>query len=1281
VAATTIDLRLSRALVPRPFDASRAADLTLAPADEARTGTTAAPVQTWSVARMLLRERLGEPFRCELWISRTENLRIDPSLPPAQQNTMWDDLQSALDDGTREGPGGENDLQSVDDNLDSALGGPWTGVPGAIGDAIGSAVGVATGAANTISNNLNNQGVEQYLLGIPPPTPWQPEVPPKPGVFLNRLYSVLVTRVAQDGSARAGRWVTGLVTEFEDLGVLATGHRVVRLVIEPQLARLSLRTGHRVFERETPMGIVKKLFEEAGIYASSFTTPVLGEVRPYTIQYGETDLELVMRLFSEEGLVPVFEHHLGAEHLELVLPEELAAGSGTLGYGQGQVVETLDSADLPRALDGALSFADGSDAANEEVLWDFGVTRTVAPTAAAVRSLDFSISGPGTDALPTHARAGSAAAEDDATLDAAMVQESQSSLHYFPGRTAFGFDPDAAVQRDVVSPDAEARRELLAARAESRVGRGRTNAVGLSVGQRVTILNGRPIDPAIYDDEVSPFRVPFVLTRLTVLAENDTSAPPLALPPRPAGFAAPAQPLGLEAAVEATPSDVLFLPRRRRAPRVDGVQTAITRASATEWARGHGRVGVDPIGRVRASLQWDRRAPANNEQPLSPPIRLATPWAGHAWGTTFLPRESMELLIAFRDGDPTQPIGLGCLHGFVNPAPRERPHVDFVGADNHLDPEEEKVLGDDERRLHYELDRMKRPVDDRHLNLIRTAIHPTPDDPPAYKTFHELSFDDTPHEERVRVHSAGLLKETATRDQRTWVGRDQMNVVQGRQTEDVGQHATLTVDGCRTKVVTGNEDRDVVGRQDVTVKGHKSLVADAKLTRKVGVGEASDDVHRIGLNEGDGVKRILESRRDRHTTIQGDDIRNVGGDVDVECGGAFELGGMPLTMESTAEGGGELSSGDGDMTLDGGEGEAELVAKGQVHVKADSIELSGATAVRLECGEVSVELTPEEIVLRAPGGVSFFLDGQPAPGDGGEVPASSSSMTMEGAGGGDVILALADHTVPKGEPGGKFEATFRPGTKSGEYLDAEDALEGGPGVKIAPVDSFVIQGGKSAFECRRVEMQRTGGPKHVHRDMTGDEEQLLADIAELKKKIAAQEKKVAEAVRERDRARDEYRAAARERQAVEDQIRADDGIDEDLGEAIDRVEAAERARQKAKRDEKRAQDDYRRAFERGENTDDEEAALDDARDAVKDAEDELTDAEENLEETREEHGGLMDQYAAAREKEQEKGGALTAAQDRVVKEQNELRRLERELGAKQREASALELEGYDEAAE
>ncbi|HMO64705.1 MAG TPA: SLBB domain-containing protein, partial [Verrucomicrobiota bacterium] len=219
-------------------------------------------------------------------------------------------------------------------------------------------------------------------------------------------------------------------------------------------------------------------------------------------------------------------------------------------------------------------------------------------------------------------------------------------------------------------------------------------------------------------------------------------------------------------------------------------------------------------------------------------------------------------------------------------------------------------------------------------------------------------------------------------------------------------------------------------------------------------------------------------------------------------------------------------------------GVCELVADGPVVVSARVIDLDGASAVRLECGEVSVELSPSEAVIHAPGGVSFSVAGRAAPSDGGSVPSSSSSLELE-APGGAIVLKLADHTATHG---GRFVAVLRAGEAGGAYLDAQDALSGGAGVKVAPVDRFEIRGGMSAFKCRRVETQRTGGPKEVVRDMTPHERELLEDIARLKREIEDRERRLSDAIARRDAARAEYQAASRERVAAEERIKEDGTI-------------------------------------------------------------------------------------------------------------------------------------------
>jgi type VI secretion system secreted protein VgrG len=1281
MGTTIVDVRLSSALSPRELDQAAAESLDMPGEDVARTVTTLGE-QPWQVARAHLVERVGEPFRCELFLTRIETTAQDPSTPPtaAPPRTFFERASDAMD--------------AAQNATDPMRGQNWLtpgagpmGIPG-IGGLPAAAAQAATQLANVatglpgIAPNFNNW--EQDLLGIQPPGPrWSPEAPPDPAEYLGSFRSVLLRRVGPvDGAPLMGRWISGIVTEFEDLGPYGMdGYRCVRIVIEPQLSLLSLRSGYRIFERQNVVEIAQKIFEEAGVYSGSgFQLELDASTlprRPHCIQYGETDLDFVLRLFSEEGLVPTFESHLGVETLRLWTPAGLQARLD-------RRVTTLDPADLPRD---ALVLG-AATSTTEELVWGFSVRRVLRPTEVHLRATNFSAypadgvrpshldaADGGDHRIPTHVEEGVARSTDDTSPERAFAPSIRLDVHQFPARTSFDFAPDTAVQTNLVDPNVEASLELQAVRAEVLRARGRSNAIALAAGTHAQVQDGLGVDPLIYDDAVRPFGRSFYVTALEMLVETGQAAlGPNGvlghLPRRPLRFSGTAA-LDVEAIVDAVPSEVAYVPERRRAPRVDGVQTAITKAGPTVWQEGTSRIGVDSIGRVRARMPWDARTDADvssGEQPLSPPIRMAGPWAGHAWGTTFLPREGMELVVAFVHGDPTQPIALGAVHGFANPAPRERPHLEVIGKDapkeNHLGDEEVK-----NGRLHYKEDHAIQPDGERHINMIRTQIDPAPE--ARARAYHELSFDDTPGKERVRIHSEGVLEETVERDHRTLVGRDQTNIVQGKQKESVANQE-LIVEGTRTKVVTGHEVELVHGKQTTLVFGQKSSWVDRDRTREVGADGSGDVREEIGDKVGAGVSRMLTSKSHRRTVVEGNDTRTVGGNVVETIGGTYQLGGAPLAMKATAGAAAgapraapSVKSDESELELDGGAAEAELRAEGDVHVKAGVMKLFGSTGVRFECGdELWLELTPEGIVAHAPGG----LDVRTMSVD----PVVKAELGIGRLGeAGAIDLRLKEWLRPDGEAKGTFHAILRAGPGGG---DPHDALEGGPGVSIDPVDTLAIDGGLASFACRRVEIQKGNEAKTVVRRPTEEDEQVVRDIARLDGEIAELRRDVKRLEMERDTARALYRLAAGRRELVQLKIEVERGKDDELSEAVAEVVAAERALERAKAEEAAARLAYDRAFRAGEDTRDEEERLEEAREAVEETEEELRDANEELDEQREDHGKLVQEYEDARAHEKKREQELYAKQDELARAVHELRQKEAELEALRRRAAVLELD-------
>lgn len=112
-------------------------------------------------------------------------------------------------------------------------------------------------------------------------------------------------------------------------------------------------------------------------------------------------------------------------------------------------------------------------------------------------------------------------------------------------------------------------------------------------------------------------------------------------------------------------------PLATRRTRMYGPQTAIVTGPPGE------EIHTDEHGRIKVRFHWDRRVPGRQtnsaDDRASCWIRVAQMWAGNGYGTMFLPRIGMEVVVDFLEGDPDRPLVTGCVYNGVNRPPYPLP--------------------------------------------------------------------------------------------------------------------------------------------------------------------------------------------------------------------------------------------------------------------------------------------------------------------------------------------------------------------------------------------------------------------------------------------------------------------------------------------------------------------------------------------------------------------------------------------------------------------------------
>jgi len=78
-------------------------------------------------------------------------------------------------------------------------------------------------------------------------------------------------------------------------------------------------------------------------------------------------------------------------------------------------------------------------------------------------------------------------------------------------------------------------------------------------------------------------------------------------------------------------------------------------------------IHTDEFGRIRVQFHWDREGKNNEKSTCF--IHVVQPWAGAGWGTSFVPRIGMEVIVNFLDGDPDRPVITGSIYNGDNAPP------------------------------------------------------------------------------------------------------------------------------------------------------------------------------------------------------------------------------------------------------------------------------------------------------------------------------------------------------------------------------------------------------------------------------------------------------------------------------------------------------------------------------------------------------------------------------------------------------------------------------------
>jgi type VI secretion system secreted protein VgrG len=532
-------------------------------------------------------------------------------------------------------------------------------------------------------------------------------------------------------SPHARRRLHGVVSAVRIVGVdpkPLDGHGRGRIELEivPRFALLALRRQSRIFQDKTVREIVEAILVEWKI-AHGFQLIGTYKPRPYVTQHGETDYDFVRRILAVEGIG----YFLATSSANAPLKD----APEVVFFDAASAYAPLPAADLIHGgagRPGALRHAHSTFEHRADDVTDFSLHRELAPRSAILGDFDFRRPQTGLRAVSRNGGANAVSAfEESEKLDA----------YFYADRQELEGSGGAEIDED------RAQIGLEQLRRQARVGRGKTRAARVAPGLTFT-LEGHALDSV---------NQAYVITKV----EHHGTAPDLG------GNEA----ASYEASFSVVPGAVVFRPPIDRATRmVHGAETATVVGPKGE------DVYTDAFGRVKVRFHWDQDG--KGDEHSSCWLRVAEAWAGQRWGTQFVPRVGMEVLVTFLGGDPDRPLVTGCLYNTTHPTPFRLPS-------------------------------------DKHRSGLRTQSSDG-------GGFNELSFQDLAGEEQILMAAKRNLDITVGHDASTQVRGDETHAVSGSHTVHVHGKQSTMVDSDNTLNVTGAHTHSVKGDHKLVVAGSHS---------------------------------------------------------------------------------------------------------------------------------------------------------------------------------------------------------------------------------------------------------------------------------------------------------------------------------------------------------------------------------------------------------------------------------------------------------------------------
>jgi len=282
--------------------------------------------------------------------------------------------------------------------------------------------------------------------------------------------------------------------------------------------------------------------------------------------------------------------------------------------------------------------------------------------------------------------------------------------------------------------------------------------------------------------------------------------------------------------------------RTTRKPSVAGPQTALVVGTGDP-----GDIETDEHGRIKVQFHWDRVGEKNAESSCW--LRVATSWAGNGWGMISLPRIGQEVVVAFLEGDPDQPLVVGSVYNAEQKPPYPLPTNATVSTLKSRS------------KLAAEAD-----------------------------AFNELRFEDKAGDEYMLLHAQKDRFEFVEGTVKSHIG---IGDGVGDEHRTVKQHRKEKIEGEHHLAVVGPVKQKYDDKLSLTVADNIQIKTDAKFSLKTGADfiaesgatisfKSSGDLHlKIGANIGAEAAQNVHVKGGMNVVIE------AGTEITLKAGGSF----------------------------------------------------------------------------------------------------------------------------------------------------------------------------------------------------------------------------------------------------------------------------------------------------------------------------------------------------------------------------------------------------------